>query len=129
MWRLGLSQRIARISHWAMIQRYGVPIGGLLSKAIVSLILGVQEAKYDKEFPGGAAERRKVFASRRFVDDALFTSCVLCEGCLHSVRGRVYEEQFSLAEGGKAAKWLDIRVLWNERAELVISDHEDCLRN
>ena len=82
-------------------QMKGLAIGGIVSSVAVSLVLGFQEAVWDEDpglranhgFDFGSRHVRECVGFKRYVDDVLSCSCVLCGSCLFQFLTAVYSQQ------------------------------------
>ena len=97
----------------------GLPIGGLLSKTATSFVLGWQEHcwrtdRSRRQAAGfGFPDRLwpHLVARARYVDDVLWLSRALCEGCLRDGIRHVYAVPFEVEGPVQGAlSWLDFRI-------------------
>eukprot|EP00435_Cladocopium_sp_Y103_P073634 s689_g44.t1 len=98
----------------AVAQFSGVPIGGHLSKAVCSLIQAETEWSENEAYlarnhflPPGMSWQR-VCAAKRYVDDVLLVSALLCSTCLHDALEGIYPVKFDIACQGTELVWLDL---------------------
>ena len=118
---LAMAQPHVRLGDVLYRQRNGIPIGGLVSKAATSCVLGVAEDSWTN---GNTARRLGFgtsgkFVAVRYVDDVIMGSADLCRDCLTSVLQVAYPKgvQFDVAEPAAGdsdhrvqVDWLDLSV-------------------
>ena len=125
--RAALLVRWFRLGDAYLVQKKGVPIGGPLSKALLSLVLCRLESSFDRfRWPELAAffglpgwTRAQAFMALRYVDDLWLWSWVLCDRCLEKLVGNIYRKEIAFERDDKGTwdvgptrlqRWLD--VLW-----------------
>ena len=104
-----------------VIKQHGLAIGGILSSAAVSVVLGYEEAlvlEGSRQIPGFPMSGKEAVLRRifwcRYVDDLLAFSFCYCPSCIGAFASQVYAEKLSVvhasdgARGLRVFEWLDI---------------------
>ena len=124
---LCLSQPFATFGNSVWMQRQGVPIGGLVSGALCSVLLGFAEFRCKTMELEGARVPGYVppcTARLRYVDDQVWISATDCHDCVEKQLCEVYPKgvQFSpTSNGTNKAEWLDIVVKMESDGTLDLS--------
>ena len=113
---LCLSQPFAVFGNSVWMQRQGVPIGGLVSGALCSVLLGFAEFRCKTMELEGARVPGYVppcTARLRYVDDQVWISATDCHACVEKQLCGVYPKGVEFtptSNGTNKAEWLDIVV-------------------
>lgn len=108
---------LARVGD-AVVKFSGVPIGGHLSKAVCSLILCRAETEWynNRDYlvraryvPPGLSWS-EVTSCKRYVDDVILISAILCASCLRAALSEIYPVEFEVASSGTTLAWLDLKL-------------------
>ena len=80
-------------------QETGIPIGGPWSNACLSVVLSNKEHTFIRmkwpviaEALGVAASMKRTLLAKRYVDDLLLGSYILCESCTLTIQNMIYED-------------------------------------
>eukprot|EP00435_Cladocopium_sp_Y103_P013886 s117_g3.t1 len=97
-----------------IVRMQGLPIGGLLSRIAASAVLAWEEHSWVEGWPcnfgldaSTPAWESAVFA-RRYIDDLVVVSKLLCFDCLVGMTQAMYTVTFDPAEKSRQLRWLDV---------------------
>ena len=122
---LALSQSFFFVSSETWRQRRGVPIGGMVSKILCSVVMGASETRWTEDEVRreslGFGGKNDV-ADLRYVDDTISLTRVYCRDCITMIYppGIVFEPQ---PLTGTTSTWLDIDVHLSRDEALSLLQH------
>ena len=110
-----MSVSMVSIGH-AVASMTGLPIGGLLSQAAASTVLGREEevwlrSHHYRRLQGYQSVQNDwacTCLQLRYVDDVIFASYVFCRGCLIDMIPLIYVEKFDVSPESDEQCWLDM---------------------
>ena len=108
-----------------IIRMSGLPIGGLLSRIAASAVLAWEEHLWVQQWPfnfglsGSVPSWQQAVVARRYIDDVVVISKLLCFSCLVDMTHAMYTVKFDAAPKSRKLHWLDV-VLDLDRLELGI---------
>ena len=123
--RAYMNMRIFRFCNLFVKQISGVPIGGWLSSALLNLSASACESRFEARYTqyparyGFALPRHRVFAIKRYENDVLGISHMLCPECLGEIVVQIYRPYICMesctanmktSEGCTQNKFLDLIV-------------------
>ena len=101
----------------AIVETHGIPIGGFMSKACCSLVLGAAEDVWVRR---GLANKRGYIpestcwsdhvVSARYVDDTLMMSRVMCKDCMLKALTELTHVKFDPVDCDRNLPWLDLNI-------------------
>ena len=110
---LALDMRLVVFGDVLFQQLEGVPIGGLMSKVHVSMVLNPHEWSYAQAFDRtfGVNAWKRNFCKVRYVDDVFSCSLQVCASCQHSSTANCSPMSFEReSQNVSKVNWLDVTV-------------------
>ena len=97
-----------------IIRMSGLPIGGLLSRIAASAVLAWEEHMWVQQWPlnfglsCSAPCWHQAVVARRYIDDVVMISKLLCFSCLVDMTHAMYTVKFDAAPQSRKLHWLDV---------------------